>query len=190
MQLTGDPEAITGDEDPVEHGGPALGVEGDALRRERRDAGPAPQITRLAPPEAHRGDGLAGALDRDPQLELERLAQRRALEVRLQQLLAEPRGQERPLEPDRVAIDETQALDHEHAGAAAEAERLRGVTVGDREARAEQARADVLAVGEELAGEATELQDVVIDRRGRDERPEAMAPDDQAVALEQLERLP
>src|SRR5260370_21929050 len=155
MKLTGDAEAITGDEDPVEHGGPALGVEGNALGRERRDAGPAPQITRLAPPEPHRGDGLAGALDRDPQLELERLAQRRALEVRLQQLLAEPRGQERPLEPDRVAVDQTQALDHEHAGAAPEAEGLRAGTVGDRAARGGQASAHGLAPGRALSGTAT-----------------------------------
>src|SRR2546426_3545435 len=35
-----------------------------------------------------------------------------------------------------------------------------------------------------------ELEDVVIDRRRRHERPEAVAPRDQVLALEQLQRLP
>jgi len=38
--------------------------------------------------------------------------------------------------------------------------------------------------------EAAELEDVVIDRRRRHERPEAVAPRDQVLALEQLQRLP
>src|SRR2546427_13253284 len=47
----------------------------------------------------------------------------------------------------------------------------------------------MLALGREVAGEAPELEDVVVDRRRRDERAKPMAPRDQMIALEQLERL-
>src|SRR3989442_12033780 len=103
MKLAGDAEAVTRDEHTVEDGGMAVGVERDALRRERGHARGAPEIARLASTEPDGGDGLARALDRDPQLELERLAQRRALEVGLEQLVAETPGQERSLQPDRMA---------------------------------------------------------------------------------------
>src|SRR5262245_33123576 len=47
----------------------------------------------------------------------------------------------------------------------------------------------VLALGREIAGEAAELEDVVVDRRGGDERAEPVAARDEVLALEELERL-
>src|SRR5262249_40401496 len=61
--------------------------------------------------------------------------------------------------------------------------------VGRREPRAEQPRRDVLALGREIAGEAAELEDVVIDRRRGDERAEPMAARDEVLALEELQGL-
>src|SRR5947199_6926693 len=88
-----------------------------------------------------------------------------------------------------MAIDRAQPLDHEHAGARAEPEGVGDVVVWAREPRSEEARRHVLAFGREVACEAAELEDVVVDRRRRHERPEAVAPRDQVLALEQLERL-
>src|SRR5262245_39404130 len=119
MHFAGDAEAIARDEDAVEDGGAALGVERDALGSERGHAGTAAEVARFASAETDGGDGLAGSLDGDSQLELERLTEWRALEIGLEQLLAEAAGQERPLEPDRMAVDEAEPVDHEHARAAA-----------------------------------------------------------------------
>src|SRR5262245_62768263 len=47
----------------------------------------------------------------------------------------------------------------------------------------------VLALGREIAGEAAELEDVVVDRRRGDERAEPVAARDEVLALEELERL-
>src|SRR5262250_1629451 len=65
----------------------------------------------------------------------------------------------------------------------------RGRPVRRSEPRAEQPRRDVLALGREIAGEAAELEDVVVDRRGGDERAEPVAARDEVLALEELERL-
>src|SRR5262249_29569383 len=54
----------------------------------------------------------------------------------------------------------------------------------------QKARRDVLTLGREIAGEAAELEDVVVDRRRGDERPETVAPRDEVLALEELESLP
>ena len=48
----------------------------------------------------------------------------------------------------------------------------------------------MLALSRKVAGEAAELEDVVVDRRRRHERPKAVASRDQVLALEQLQRLP
>src|SRR6267142_1946886 len=74
-------------------------------------------------------------------------------------------------------------------GARAEAERVGHAAVGTCHAPAEQARSDVLALRGEVAGEAAELQDVVVDRRRGDEGAEAVTARDQVLALEHLERL-
>ena len=48
---------------------------------------------------------------------------------------------------------------------------------------------DVFALGDEVTGESPQLQDVVVDRGRRDERAESVAPGDQVVALQDVERL-
>jgi hypothetical protein len=189
VKLAGDPETIARDEDAVEDGGPALGIERDALRLERRHAGATSEVARLAPSEPDRGHGLARPLDRDAELELEGLAKRSAIEIGLEQLLAEARRQERVLQAHRPSADEPEPFDHEHARAWTQAEGPGDVTVGDREPRAEEPRGHGLALGEQLAGEPAQLEDVVIDRRGGHEGAETVTTDDQVLALEHLERL-
>src|SRR2546428_4214231 len=88
-----------------------------------------------------------------------------------------------------MTSERARRLDHEPAGGRAEPEGVGDVVVGAREPRSEEARRHVLAFGREVACEAAELEDVVVDRRRRHERPEAVAPRDQVLALEQLERL-
>src|SRR5438046_1251043 len=68
-------------------------------------------------------------------------------------------------------------------------DRNAGAAVGAREACSEEPRRHAFALGREVPGEAAELEDVVVDRRRRHERPEAVAPRDQVLALEQLQRL-
>ena len=88
-----------------------------------------------------------------------------------------------------MTADQAQPLEHDHAGARAEAQRGAGPVVGHRRPHAEHARGDGLALGGEIGGEAAQLGDLVVDRGRRDERAEAVAPRDQIVALEQFERL-
>ena len=88
-----------------------------------------------------------------------------------------------------MRVDQTQPIEHEHARPAGEAQRLGDAPVRRREPRAQEPRRDVLALGREIAGEAAELQDVVVDRRRGDERAEPVATRDEMLALEQLERL-
>jgi len=88
-----------------------------------------------------------------------------------------------------VAVHEAEPLQHEHARAGPEPERVRDAVVGERELRPDEPRRHLLALGLEVAGEPAELEDVVVDGGGRDERPEAVAARDQVLALEQLERL-
>jgi len=88
-----------------------------------------------------------------------------------------------------VAVDQPQPLELHDAGARAEAERVGHAAVGARHAPAEQTRGDVLALRGEVAGEAAQLQDVVVDRRRGDEGAEAVTARDQVLTLEHLERL-
>src|SRR5205085_5576835 len=113
--------------------------------------------------------------DRDAELVLEDLRERRQREVRARDFLAEPRRQERALETERPAVDQAQPLHREQARAAPEAERPRLAPRAADELAAEQARGDVLALRGEIAREPPELEDVVVDRRRGDERPEAVS---------------
>src|SRR2546427_413751 len=95
MEFAGDPEAVARDEDTVEDDRGAAGVMRDALGLERRLAGAAPEVARLAAAEAHRREAAQlekvvvdrGRGDERPETvaardevlaleELERLAQR------------------------------------------------------------------------------------------------------------------
>src|SRR5712692_6114206 len=190
MELPGDPEAIAGDEHAIEDDGRAARVVGHALGLERGRPGAAAELARLATAEAHRRHRLARALDRDAQLELEHLVERRARQVGADDLLADRRREERALEAYRVAVHQAEPLEREHARARPEPERAGDTVVGHEELRPDQARRHVLALGLEVAGEPAELQDVVVDGGRRDERPEAVTARDQVLALEQLERLP
>src|SRR5207244_689523 len=189
VEFAGDPEAVAGDEDAIEDDGRAALVERHALGLEGGHAGAAAELARLAEPEPHGRHALARAIDGDAELELEHLAQRRGAEIRLQHLLADGRGEERALETHRVAVDQPQPLELHDAGARAEAERVGHAAVGARHAPAEQTRGDVLALRGEVAGEAAQLQDVVVDRRRGDEGAEAVTARDQVLTLEHLERL-
>src|SRR3989442_15840939 len=189
MEFAGDPEAIARDEGSIENDRRAAGVVGPALGLERRLAGAAAQIARLSSAQTHRGDGFAGACDDDAQLELEDLMQRRQREIGPDHLVAERRRQERPLEAHRMLVDQPQTLEHEHARPTGQPQRLGDASIRRREPRPQQARRDVLALGREIAGEASKLEDVVIDRRRGDERAEPVATGDEGLALEQLERL-
>src|SRR5881227_1823613 len=83
-EFAGDPEAVARDEDAVEDDGRAARIERHALGLERRHTGAAAELTRLAAPEPDGRHALARPLDRDAQLELEHLAQRRRAEIGLQ----------------------------------------------------------------------------------------------------------
>src|SRR2546422_2844395 len=190
MELPRDAEAVAGDEDAIEDDRRAGRIEGDALGLERGRPDRAPELARLAPSETHRGDRLVRAPDDDPERALERLVERRAGEVRPDDLVADERGKERALQAHRMVVHQPQPRDHEHPRAGPEAERVGDGAVRSREPHGKEPRRDVLALGREVPGEAAELEDVVIDRRRRHERPEAVAPGDQVLALEQLQRLP
>src|SRR5712692_8508505 len=100
MEFAGDPEAVARDEDTVEDDRGAAGVMRDALGLERRLAGAAPEVARLAATEAHRRDGLVRAHDDDAELELEDLVQRRPREIGPHHLVA---GQGRRTAPPGTA---------------------------------------------------------------------------------------
>ena len=89
-----------------------------------------------------------------------------------------------------MAVDQPQALELYDAGARAETERIGHAAIGARHASTELVRGHVLALRREVAGEAAKLQDVVVDRRRRDEGAETMTASDQILALEQFQRLP
>src|SRR2546429_8073142 len=190
MELPRDAEAVAGDEDAIEDDRRAGRIEGDALGLERGRPDRAPELARLAPSETHRGDRLVRAPDDDPERALERLVERRAGEVRPDDLVADERGKERALQAHRMVVHQPQPRDHEHPRAGPEAERVGDEAGRSRETHGKEPRRDVLAPCREVPGEAAELEDVVIDRRRRHERPEAVAPGDQVLALEQLQRLP
>jgi len=61
--------------------------------------------------------------------------------------------------------------------------------IGARHAPAQQPRGDVLALRGELAREATQLEDVVVDRGRGHEGAETVTARDEVLALEHLERL-
>src|SRR5215470_1152733 len=189
MEFAGDPETVARDEHAVEDDGGAGGVVGDALGLERRLAGAARELARLAAAEPHRRDRLVRARDDETELELEHLVQRRQREVRPHHLVADGRRQERALKAQRAVVDQPEPLDDEHPRPGRSAQRVRDAAVGHREAGSQKARRDVLALGREIAGEATKLEDVVVDRRRCDERPESVAPCDEVLALQELESL-
>src|SRR6266850_8127416 len=189
MEFAGDPESVARDEDAIEDDRRAAGVVRDALGFERRLAREASELARLPPTETHRRDGLTRARDDDTELELEDLMERRQYQIGPYHLVAERGREERPLEAHRVIIDQPQALEHEHARPTGEPQRRGDTPVGRREPRPQQPGCDVLTLGREVAGEATELEDVVVDRRCRDERPEPVTARDQVLALEQLQCL-
>jgi hypothetical protein len=89
-----------------------------------------------------------------------------------------------------MTVDEPEPLDHDHPRAGGDAEPRAHAMVGQRRPRAEQARGHRLALGREVAGEAAELGDLVVDGRGRHERADAVAADDEVVALQELQGLP
>ncbi len=88
-----------------------------------------------------------------------------------------------------MRVDQPQPFEHEDAGPTGEAQRLGDAPVRRREPRAQQPGRDVLALGREIAGEASKLEDVVVDRRRGDERAEPVPARDEVLAFEQLERL-
>src|SRR5207249_2030940 len=175
MELPRDAEAVAGDEDAIEDDRRAGRIEGDALGLERGRPDRAPELARLAPSETHRGDRLVRAPDDDPERALERLVERRAGEVCPDDLVADERGKERALQAHRMVVHQPQPRDHEHPRAGPEAERVGDGAVRSREPHGKEPRRDVLALGREVPGEAAELEDVVIDRRRRHERPEAVS---------------
>src|SRR5437870_943903 len=109
MEVSRDAEAVAGDEDAIEDDRRAGRIEGDALGLERGRPDRAPELARLAPSEAHRGDGLVRAPDDDPKRALERLQRlpeghERDAEARREPALGvEPRpGTERALADPRT----------------------------------------------------------------------------------------
>ena len=147
------------------------------------------ELARLARGQAHRGDGLARAVDDDAQLELEHLAQRRLGQIGGEHLLADAGRQERALQAHGMVVDQSQPLDHHHPGPRGEAERDTGAAVGHRRPRVEHARGHRFALRGQLAREPAQLEDLVVDGRRRHEGAEPVPPCDEMVALEQLERL-
>ncbi len=130
------------------------------------------------------------ARDRDTELELQDLRERRQREIRAHHLVTEARRQERALQAQGTAVDESEAIDREEPRAAREAERRRHAPLTADEAARKKPRGDVLPQCGKIAGEAAELEDVVVDRRRRHERSEPVPALDQLLALEHLERLP
>src|ERR1700752_3203072 len=123
MEFAGDAESIARNKDTIEDDGRTARIVRDALGFERRHAGAAAQLARLAPAEAHGRDALARALDRDAELEFEHLAQRRGAQVGLQDFPAEGRAEEGALQAHRVAVHEAQALELYDAGPRGEPQR-------------------------------------------------------------------
>src|SRR5437773_1190809 len=153
MELPRDAEAVAGDEDAIEDDRRAGRIEGDALGLERGRPDRAPELARLAPSETHRGDRLVRAPDDDPERALERLVERRAGEVRPDDLVADERGKERALQAHRMVVHQPQPRDHEHPRAGPEAERVGDEAVRSREPHGKEPRRDVLALGREVPGE-------------------------------------
>src|SRR5262245_59448996 len=106
MEFAGDPESIAGNKDAIEDDRRAALVVRDALGLERRHAGPTTELARLAAAEAHGRHALARTLDRDAELELEHLPQRRGAEIGFQHLLADGGAQKRSLQAHRVPVDQ------------------------------------------------------------------------------------
>src|SRR5260370_29276194 len=115
MELPGDPEAIAGDEHAIEDDGRAARVVGHALGLERGRPGAAAELARLATAEAHRRHRLARALDRDAQLELEHLVERRARQGGADDLLPGRPREERALEAPRGAVPQPEPPQRRHA---------------------------------------------------------------------------
>jgi hypothetical protein len=188
-ELARDAEAVARDEDAVVDHGSGVGSHRDAVGAEGGDAGPAAELAGGAAIERHRGDRLAGARDLDAQLEGQHLTERRHRQVGLGYFLAERSGQVRSLEADRLAVHEPEALEHEHARPLTEPQRRGHAAVGGGRVAAHEACRHVLAERGEVAGQRSQVEDVVVDGRAGDEGAEAVPAGDQAVALEQVERL-
>src|SRR5712691_948027 len=89
-EFPGDAEAVARDEDTIEDDRARAGIR-DPLGLERGHAGGTAELTRFPRPQPHGRHGLARPRDREPELELEHLAQRRGRQVRLQDVLADGR---------------------------------------------------------------------------------------------------
>ena len=117
------------------------------------------------------------------------MAERSHGQIRLGRLFADGRGQVRDLEGQRLAVHEAEPLEDEHPRALGQAQLLRHAPIGPPEAAAEKPGRHVLAHGAEIPRERPELEDVVVDGRGRHEGAEAVAARDQALAREHVEGL-
>src|SRR6185503_1732316 len=84
---------------------------------------------------------------------------------------------------------EPEALEHEDLRLLGQSQRLGHPAIGGREVAPEESRRDVLTERGEIPGQRPELQDVVVDRGTGDEGAETVPAGDEAVALEQIERL-
>src|SRR6185503_16236343 len=97
---------------------------------------------------------------RDAELELEDLRERRQRQIGARHFIAEARRQERALQAQRTAVDETEPIDREEPGAAREPERRGHAPIATDDAAPEQPRGDVLALRGEVAREPAQLEDV------------------------------
>src|SRR5919204_1486147 len=94
MKVAGDPESIPGDEHAIEDDGATVRVERHALRLKRWRPRGAAELARFAAGQTRRRHGLARALDRDAELELQHLPERRRSEIGARDFFADARRQE------------------------------------------------------------------------------------------------
>ena len=171
VELAGDPEAVTRDEDAIEDDGLAGGVERHALGLEGRHAGRAAELARLARPQAHRRHRLAARGSTTmPSLNSSTWRSGVTREIGGERLPRRCRaGRNERCRLIGRPVDQPQPLERHHAGAAAAAPSARGhAAVGGRRTRAPApAWSTCLALRREVAGEALELQDLVVDGAAR-----------------------
>ena len=88
-----------------------------------------------------------------------------------------------------MPVDEPQPLQHEHAAGRPRPSARGHLAIRPARSGSEKPGGDVLALGGEVAGEALELEDVVVDGGRGDEGAESVTARDEPLALQQLERL-